>query len=227
MRTLLVALLAVGMLAATASAQPWNARGTFNSWGETQMNDDGDGSWSLQLTGRPAGAAEKFKVAFNDWAQAWPVDDLEYRVPASGNVLLHFYPGAVTPDDGWVPNTDRVGYEGTTNDWEIMGSFNGWADGTDTAERQMTLSGGIYSVDYTIASAGQHWFKFRESGSWDVSIGHLAFGGNIELNTTNPNETWRFELDLVNGRQRWFFVPEPATAVLLGFGALVMLRRRR
>lgn len=227
MRTLLVALLAVGMLAAVANAQPYNVRGSFNGWGESPMNDDLDGTYSLPITGLTAGNAEKFKVAFNDWASAWPVDDLEFRVPASGQITAHFYPGLVTPDDGWVPNENRVGYEGTTNDWEIMGSFNNWDDGVDTAARQMTLDGGIYTADYTIANAGQHWFKFRQSGNWDVSIGHLAFGGNIELNTAGPNETWRFELDLLGGRQRWTMIPEPATAILLGLGAVVMLRRRR
>lgn len=46
-----IGLLAVGMLATTALAGPgdYNARGGFNGWGETLMNDDGDGSFSVTI----------------------------------------------------------------------------------------------------------------------------------------------------------------------------------
>jgi hypothetical protein len=93
------------------------------------------------------------------------------------------------------------------------------------------LGGGLYSVDYTIAAAGTHDFKFRKSGDWDVSIGS-DFGnsaGNAQVLTTAANQTVTFQLDLPNGR--WItVVPEPSTlglAVLGGLAALGVVLRRR
>jgi hypothetical protein len=116
--------------------------------------------------------------------------------------------------------------------WEIMGGFNGWTDGVDTAARQMTNIGpGLYSVDYTIATANSYDFKFRESNSWDVSIGG-DFGnsaGNANVVTTQNNQVVRFLLDLPNGRWTTIAIPEPTTMVVAGLGiaAAAFARRRR
>lgn len=231
-----VGLLAVGMLATTALAGPgdYNARGGFNGWGETLMNDDGDGSFSVTIGGLNPGERHNFKIAEdldppNDWNNNWPGSDARTAVSAAGEITLHFFPGAIA--DGWNPGGDRVGYTDPQQfGWEITGAFNGWTDGVDTAARQMSdMGGGLYSVDYTIAAPGSYDFKFRESNSWDVStggdFGNLA--GNANVTTVNPNEIIRFELDLPNGRWRTSVVPEPATLALLMLGAAVVVRRYR
>lgn len=214
-------------IAGAAFAQPYNLRGGFNGWGESPMNDDGDGSWSLTVSAGAPGSLVEFKVAQNDWASSWPGSNVRAAVDGAGNLTAHFFPGPIA--DGWNPGGDRVGYSDPLQfGWEIQGSFNGWNDGVDTAARQMTnLGNGLYRVDYTIASAGVHDFKFRKSGSWDTSIGpDMGEGsGNIQITTAVPNELLRFELDLPGGR--WRVIPEPMTMALVGSGlGLVALRRR-
>jgi hypothetical protein len=231
MKIYIASVLSVVLMAATAVGQPYNARGSFNGWGETPMNDDMDGSYSVTIGGLGAGARHNFKVAFNDWASSWPGSDARTAADGAGNINLHFYPGAF--GDGWSPASDRVGYDDHGQfGWEIMGSFNGWDAGTDTAARQMTnVGGGLYSVDYTIASAGSYDFKFRESGSWDISVGG-DFGnsaGNANITTTQNNQIVRFMLDLPNGRWTTIAIPEPATllAATCGVVATALLARRR
>jgi len=227
MNKLIVAGLAVALAAGTAYGQPFNARGSFNGWGETPMNDDGDGSHSVTIGGLNPGDRHEFKIAQNDWASNWPPSNAKTIVNAAGAITLHFIPGAIA--DGWNPGGDRVGYSDPMQfGWEIIGAFVGWDGNVDTAARQMaSMGGGLYSVDYTIANPGSYEFKFRESGSWDISIGS-DFGnssGNANVVTGNANEIIRFELDLPNGRWRTSVVPEPASAAILGLGGMVMLRR--
>lgn len=207
----LIALVACGALGLAAYAQPYNARGEFNGWGESAMNDDGDGSYSLTITGYSAGVLHEFKIATNGWASNWPGSNCKSAYDGNGDFTFHFYPGAIA--DGWNPPQDRVGYsDPAAFGWEITGAFNGWNDAVDTAARQMTnLGGGLYSVDYTIATPGTYAFKFRKSGSWDVSIGQ-DFGNsaaNCSTTTTAANQTVKFELDLPNGRWRTNAVTPP------------------
>lgn len=223
----LLALLTLGLISTTAVAQPFNARGTFNGWGETPMVDDGDGTYSLTIPGLTPGDRHNYKIAFNDWAASWPGSDARSAVDAAGEMTLHYIPGVIA--DGWNPAADRVGYDDHgQHAWEIFGSFNNWDDLTLFPERQMTnMGGGLYSVDFTIANPGTHDFKFREPNSWDISIGG-DFGnaaGDAQVDTTAPNQVITFELDLPNGR--WRAIPEPATLGLLAVGAVVFIRRRR
>lgn len=227
----LVALTIVGLAASAALAQPYNVRGTFNGWGESQMNDDGDGSYSLTVGALNPGDRHNFKIAFNDWASSWPGSDSRTAVNAAGEITFHFIPGAIA--DGWFPPQDRVGYaDPGMFGWEIQGAFNNWDENVDSAARQLSdMGGGLYSVDYTIAAPGTYDFKFRESFSWDISIGD-NFGNsaaNNQVTTTIANELVRFELDLPNGRWRTSTVPEPATVFGLTAGGLALLRvlRRR
>lgn len=217
------------LCAGVACGQTYNARGTFNGWGETPMIDDGDGTYSLTIPGLTTGDRHDFKIAQNDWASSWPGSNPRAAVDASGELTLYFTPGAVT--DGWNPAADRVGYDDSGQfGWEIMGAFNSWDDGIDTSERQMSdLGGGLFSVDYTIATAGSYDYKFRESGSWDIAIGD-DFGNSAADNlitTTVPDSIVRFELDLPNGRWNTTIIPEPSSMALIVVGSLAAVAIRR
>jgi hypothetical protein len=229
MKIYIASVLSVVLMAATAVGQPYNARGSFNGWGETPMNDDFDGTYSITI-GSLSGDQE-FKVAQNDWASSWPGSNAKAPADGAGNLTIHFQPGAI--GDGWNPSADRVGWDDPLQfGWEIQGAFNGWDEGVDSAARQMTnQGGGLYSVDYTIAAAGSHDFKFRKSGDWAYSIGG-DFGnsaGNANVTTTQNNQLVRFLLDLPNGRWTTIAIPEPATLFVAacGLAATVAFARRR
>lgn len=223
----LVAVLVVGLVAASVSpafAQPYYARGDFNGWDTSApLTGDGFGTFSATITGLTPGDRPEYKIATGDWSDSWPGSNGKVVVDGAGEITFNFMPGPAA--DSWFPAADRVGYEDPLQfGWEIIGAFDGW---TGTA---MTDNGdGYYSIDYTIAAAGSYDFKFREAGSWDISIGD-DFGNsaaNNNVTTTTANEIWKFELDLPNGRWQTSLVPEPTTIALLGLGGLALIRRRR
>jgi len=216
--------IAAGVLvfAGSLAAQPINVRGNFNGWGESPMVDDGDGTFSLTISGGTPGSDVIWKIAQNDWASSWPGSDVKSVYDSSGNFTFHFRPGAV--GDGWNPGADRVGY----NDpgafgWDIMGSFNGWSTPVTTLT---PMGNGLYAGSYLVTAPGTYDFKFRKAGDWGISIGN-DFGNsaaNAQLTTLAANELVNFQLDLPNGR--WTtFVPEPALGGLLGLGATIIVRR--
>lgn len=201
----------------TLHAQPY-ARGLFNGWGTTQMNDDGDGTFSLTTSGNTPNGVHAWKIdTVGDWSSAFPPNDAKSRYDATGSFTFNWQPGAV--NDGWNPTANRVGYVDPGNiAWEIMGQFNNWDGAIDTAARQMTAQGGgLYTVDYTITNApGTYAFKFRESGTWDGAQVGEGFGGgnNLSVTTTSANQVVKFRLDLPNGR--WLAgdpIPAPTNKV--------------
>lgn len=198
-------ILAAGLAAlgtATLQAQPF-ARGNFNDWGTAQLNDDGDGSYSLTVSGGTPGAFHEWKVdPVGDWATSFPGQNAKARYDAYGEFTFHWYPGQ--QNDGWRPIANRIGFSDPGNmPWEIMGQFNNWDDNVDTAARQMSSNGnGLYTVTYTIPNPGTYAFKFRAPGSWDYAVGNefSPGSGDASVTTTEPNEAVTFQLDLPRGR---------------------------
>jgi hypothetical protein len=202
MKKRLSILAAAGLIAAfatTVHALPYNARGTFNDWGETPLNDDGDGTHSVTIGGLTAGTIYEFKIAENDWANNWPSgDNAKVVADPAGSITLHFRPDVTL--DGWHPQAARIGYDDPGHGWEVMGSFNGWA--SDPVVTLTNQGNGLFEGAYVVATPGTYQFKFRKAGDWDIQYGAGQFNGSGDLQviTTEPNQSLTFRLDLPNGR---------------------------
>lgn len=216
-----IVLLALGLLATPAMAD-YYAVGSFNGWtnpGDFLMGEVSPGHYQVTVTG--AAGVQEFKVTDGTWDHSWPGDNAKADFGA-GEMDINFYPGSHA--DGWYPIENRVGWEDLElHGWDIMGSFNGWSDPV-----VMTGGDGLYTAQYTVATAGTYYFKFRKEGSWDIAIGNdfSNYGHDIEMIVANDNEIIQFDLDIPAGRWRTSVVPEPATLALLGLGALALIRRR-
>jgi hypothetical protein len=220
----------VALAADNASAQ-WFVRGTFNGWTNSTdpMIHQGGGHYTWSATGLTPGDMTFFKVTVDDWSENYPGSDARTMVNAAGEIDFHFYDNNVWAD-GWLPNGQkRVGYDDPLQfAWDLPGSMNGWSGGA--AWQLANAGGGLYQGVFAMP-AGTHQFKFRKFEDWNISIGD-NFGnsaGDNSVTVAAAGDLWKFELDLPGGRFRWYQVPEPASAVLVGI-ALAMagaVRRRK
>ena len=224
MRKILAMAAVAGLMTAGAMANPWYARGEYNGWDTSaQLTDNGGGYFTTTLTGLTAGARFNYKIANADWSASAPGSDGRIIADAAGEISYHFWENTAWAD-GWMPASEmRVGYDDPGMfGWDLIGTLDGWTGTAMTA-----MGGGLYSIQLPL-TAGPHEFKFREGGSWDISIGD-NFGNSAANNTLtvdNNGDVWAFELDLPGGRWRTYLVPEPATMTLLALGALALVRRR-
>lgn len=199
----------VAMTAASAWAQPYYARGTFNGWSGTanELTLVSGTHYSATIGGLTPGNKERYKVTVDDWSSNWPGSDQEAMVDGAGNVTIHFY--NTTFADGWLPTANRVGYDDAGHGWEIVGDFEGWG-GSPIALTHM--GGGLYSGSSVFATPGNIEYKYRKTGDWNVAAGVDLGSDNIVATTYTFGETVTFEIDLPNGRVR--AVSTPASTVI-------------
>ena len=220
MKHIIKVIAAAGLFAAFASvlqAQPYYIVGdVINGWanpGAIQMSG-GPTVYSYVVTGGTAGNYEQLKVTDGTWNTAWPGNNLEVKLDATGGNTIYFYPGTII--DGWLPVQNRVGYADPGNmAFEITGDFTSPTWGSDPNAQLVSAGNGVYTNTYTIATPGTYGFKFRTPNTWnEVNFG-VDFGngsGNASITTTNANQRVLFQLDLPNGR--WLagnLAPPPVT----------------
>ncbi|MBN1510951.1 MAG: PEP-CTERM sorting domain-containing protein [Phycisphaerae bacterium] len=222
MRALLALLVAV-LLVAPAYGD-WYYRGDTNSWGATPMTDNLDGTFSITVTGTPG--------TFTAWKHSQAPDTWDW--PGSGNSWAYFDGDGnltITLDtnvyaDGWMNTEKRVNisHDGVSQ-WAAVGDFNGW-NNNDSAMYMSAVGGGVYEVQATIATPGEHWYKAVSAGSWDAigADARSVNADNLGFTTTVADEVVIFQVKPLEGVVR--VIPEPATLTLLGLGALALIRRR-
>jgi hypothetical protein len=211
------------LLATSAISQPWYARGEFNSYGleNPMVVDAGNAThYTAAVTGLIEDSPYNWKLAEEDWSPEMPGvgpgHDGRVYTNAMGEIHFHLY-DQTTWNDGWFPNnTRRVGYDDHQQfDWEIVGSFNAWSGPHDSNFGLMDIGNGLHRGTFTF-NAGIYDFKFRgvganELNTWDTSIG-TTFDNNGANNTfavASNGDPWTFELDLPNGRFRYFTTATP------------------
>lgn len=220
-----LAVLLVVTMAATPAFGEWYFRGGANGWGETLTTDNGDGTYSVTVSGTPNSRTEfKFTPIQGAWDNAVPAANSWAYFDAAGQLSITL--DTNTSSDGWLPSVNRINVadEVLTN-WQAVGDFNGW-NKDDSSWLMTSIGGGLYQVQGTVAMPGNHWWKAINAGNWD-SVGadnRSVNSNNAPFTTTVANETVIFQLDAREGKIR--VVPEPASLALLGLGAFMLLRRR-
>jgi hypothetical protein len=220
----LSSLVLLALLATTANAQ-WYARGGFNSFStDNPLVDQGGGHYTAHITGLFDNEGYEYKIADANWtgATTHPGTNGKVYTDVNGDINFHLY-DQTTWTDGWYPNnTRRVGYNDHQQfDWEIVGSFNGWPGGAFDPNFALTdMGNGLHRGQFAM-NAGIHAFKFRGlvpqsptppvNGVWDTTIGSDFgnTGGNNEFSVASNGDLWTFELDLPNGRFRYFTEAAP------------------
>jgi hypothetical protein len=210
-----------GLVAASvfvSQAQPYYVAGDFNGWSSSALQmtaGPNPGEYTAQITGgTPTIPGTQtnyatFKVCTAGFASAWPSGNMLAQYDSSGNVNVHFWPGANT--DGWIPAANRVGYDDPNNDlgWSLAGSYNTWG----TATTLNPLGNGVYSNSVMDVSAPDTMsFKYQSPpNSWagiNFANPDWANGnGNGSYPTTSPTQVLPVVIDLPNGR---FYVGAPA-----------------
>lgn len=227
MKTFVLAAAAVAALTGSAMAgSTYYVQGTWNGYAfDTPMGFQGGVKWSRALSLTPGSRQNGLATNVGYSIQAPPAfGDARFEVPASGQVTANFF-DQTSWSDGWLPdNQRRFGIEGTTNGWEIMGSWSGFSSPT----AMMAVGGGVYEGTISLAP-GNYTYKFRYAGDWDINIGADTLGNNrADIAFTSPingSTDIKFRLDLPNGRFQT--IPAPGAMALLGLGGLVAGRRRR
>lgn len=231
----------VGLLAVSAAAQagtvsPFYATGGWNGFtfpSGAVMTQIDSVKWSKTYTIAPGAATDTTvpgnteyfgkgsRPGFTDDAPSFG-QAAKFVTPSSGSITFNLF-DQTSWSDGWLPSDRRrFGYAGTTYDWDLMGSWNGFSSPTDLT----SLGNGVYEGQITL-TAGNYSYKFRRDNDWGYNIGDNGFGhdaGNVNF-TAGVDAVYTFRLDLPNGRFQ--VVPAPGAAALLGLGGLVAARRRR
>lgn len=183
----------------------YSVAGTFNSWGETDMADNGDGFFVLKNQTVAAGNAFKFKKN-HSWADAdcWGVDagvtttvgaaitlvqpGADIPVPAEGTYDIYFNP---TTGVAYIMNVGETPGGTTpapTNVYSLAGDMNGWAAG-DTTYTLTSTEAGVYTVENVALNANQG-FKICKDYDWKTSYGlssGVTFAFSQKLGVTSDN----------------------------------------
>lgn len=184
--------------AGSAQAQPYSLKSSSG----TSVMSGGPDIYTNIVTGGTPGSYDYLQVQDGSGNNVGPNGYVRIKYDASGGNTVYFYPG--TSLDGWQPSQNRIGYvDPGTMTWEIAGDFTNPNWDSDPNAQMTTTGNGLYTLTYTIATAGTHQFKFRTHGTWgeaNFGVNFANDSGNASLTTTNANQSVLIQLDTLNGR---------------------------
>lgn len=187
-------------LGIVAQAQPYYLRGAMNNWDTSAefMLVDGT-TYEAAVTGLNVGDDFEFKMGNADWTLVQPsgFQNLRARVNSAGEIRCRLY-DVETPEDGWLPNSRRVGIVNVGTTYELIGELTGWGFGIP-----MTMSGTVESTVASLDGGRTNEFKFRGAGGdWSYNIGNdFGQANNIAVAPASAG-AHLFEVDVLFGKYR-------------------------
>ncbi|MBL8047989.1 MAG: hypothetical protein JNJ45_04840 [Chthonomonas sp.] len=187
-------------LGIVAQAQPFYLRGSINNWDTSaEFLLQSGTTYEAAVTGLNPGDDHQFKMGNADWTIVQPsgFQNLRARVNASGEIRCRLY-DVETPNDGWLPNSRRVGIVNVGTTYELIGELTGWGFGIP-----MTMNGSVESAVADLDGGRNNEFKFRGTGGdWSYNVGNdLGEANNIAIAPASAG-AHSFELDILNGKYR-------------------------
>lgn len=210
--TLVSVMLLTSAVAALAvpSASVWFARGSYydGGWSADANNNlfvTGTNTFARGVVSPNGAGYYEGKIALNDWSTSYPNSNQPVFLNSTGETV-NWSLDENNYSDGWLPSTHIVmndhgvpsGYT-----FEVIGAApetGSWGSGVAAP-----LTGNIYSVQITIATAGTYDVKFRHTNDWSVNVGSDGFGtnsNNASYTTTTSNQPVLFQFNKATGRMR-------------------------
>lgn len=234
-------ILSAAFVAAPAAASQMYVPGSWNvdSWNPNSnaMTDNLDGTHSITISNQTPGQRYQFKIVedTNSDGGDWGPDPNRpgsgngwVNADGSGNVAINFNTNVVS--DGWSTSQYRISGNAANMDpgaWTFVGDFQSELGGSDWTNNyagtaMTSLGGGIYEWVGSIP-VGSYIGKATNTGTWDAigADNRSINADNFSFTVNAPTDTVRFRVDALNSIAQISVVPEPATALLAGFGCLL------
>ncbi|MCB8933137.1 MAG: PEP-CTERM sorting domain-containing protein [Fimbriimonadaceae bacterium] len=228
LRTMLV----LSVVAASGAVHAeFHLAGDFNGWDPNGplLNETGSGTgiFTADLSGLGDTVRHEFKVTDGTWNVSWPGSGNSWFYSTSGGEITITYDTNVY-GDGWSGDGGRIGLSNNVSAWTAVGDWQGW-DNANAATAMADMGGGIYKFTATGLSAGSHFYKAVNTGTWDaIGADYRSINAdNLEFFTDAANPNVELFVNVQDGTIRANPVPEPASMVALALGAGALLARRR
>ncbi|GAB4580318.1 MAG: hypothetical protein Fur0022_30580 [Anaerolineales bacterium] len=171
--------------------QGWN-----NSNPATAMTNIGNGQFYLKYTIATAGTYMAKVTQTGSWNEQFTNDGRAIDGPVINFTTTNPNEEVVFLLDTRASRLTITSNSSTTGNWCLVGDFQGWNNTgnpmyDDGTNGDLIGGDGMFSLDYTIATAGRKEWKIVECGNWSNAYP----AQNAWVNTTTANQTVKFTFD--------------------------------